>query len=144
MDEQYRISDFEGLRMLPLSERRLKRSPIRDIATMIHSLYCVAHHTLFNNIHIQEKDRQRLLPLDQVWATKMGKVFIRTYLSAMEGLGLISASGDEVASLMRIYLLERALIELETAVENEQNQMTIASRCLFHYLGTMKLFDDEN
>jgi maltose alpha-D-glucosyltransferase/alpha-amylase len=144
MDEQYRIADFEGLRMLPLSERRLKRSPFRDIATMVHSLFCVAHYTLFNNIHIQEKDRQKLLPLDQVWATKMGKVFVRSYLKAMEGSGLISASRDETISLIRIYLLERAIIELETAIDNNPDQITIASRCLFHYLGAMRLFTDEN
>lgn len=144
MDEQYRLCDFEGLSALPMSERRLKRSPLRDIATMIHSLYNVAHHVLYHNVHLQERERQILLPRDQVWAAMMGHSFVESYFSAMKGSKLVTAEFDESKELLRIYLLERALIELEQAINVSQEQINVASRVLVYYMGPMNnLFPDD-
>lgn len=138
MDEQYRICDFEGLAALPMSERRLKRSPLRDIASMIHSLYHVAHHSLYHNVHLQERDRQLLLPRDQLWASMMGHTFIQSYFMAMKGSKLVTATPDESKELLRVYLLERALIELEHAISGTQEEIKVASRVLVYYMGPMK------
>jgi maltose alpha-D-glucosyltransferase/alpha-amylase len=141
MDERYLICDFEGLANSVLSERRLKRSPLRDIATMVHSLYYVAHYSLYNNVHIQEKDRQMILPRDQVWAATMGKAFVRSYIDAMDGTNLVSATPAESESLLQIYLLERALIELEKAIDQSHENLMIAIRSMIHYMRTLNFFD---
>ena len=41
------IIDFEGDPARPLSERRIKRSPLQDVAGMIDSFYHASHGVLF-------------------------------------------------------------------------------------------------
>lgn len=134
MDEKFRICDFEGSATQSLGERRLKRSPLRDIASMLHSLYCAAHFSLIAKVKIQEKDRQLLLPRAQHWAAVMSGAFIRSYLEAMQDSGLISASVPETKSLLRTYLLERALVDIEKSLDFDQTHLPVAARCFQLYL----------
>jgi maltose alpha-D-glucosyltransferase/alpha-amylase len=134
MDEKYSVCDFEGISTLPLSERRIKRSPLRDIASMVHSLYCAAHYSLLNNVRIPKKDHHLLLPRARKWAANMGDTFVQSYLASIQGTSLVLSSPSETQSLLKVYLIERALGDLERALESDSQQLTIATRCLFHYL----------
>ena len=135
MDEKYRICDFEGVPTLPLSERRLKRSPLRDVASLMHSLHYAAQFSLIKNVKIQEKDRQVLLPTAQLWAATMSEAFLLAYLAAMEGTTIIASALVETRALVRLYLFERALSDVEKALEFDHDHIPIAARCLLHALG---------
>ena len=45
--KDFTIIDFEGDPARPLSERRIKRSPLQDVAGMIDSFYHASHGVLF-------------------------------------------------------------------------------------------------
>ncbi len=137
MDEKYRICDFEGFSTLPLSERRMKRSPLRDVASMVHSLYCAAHFSLTKNVQIPKKEHHLLLPKARQWAVRMSDAFVQSYLSSIQGTPLSLSSPSETQSLLKVYLIERALWDLERALESDHQNLTIATRCLFHYLAEL-------
>src|SRR3954468_8503306 len=44
------IKNFDGDYTRPMSERRIKRSPIKDVASMVRSLHYVSHAVLFNHV----------------------------------------------------------------------------------------------
>src|SRR5205085_10492647 len=44
------VTNFEGGAYRSLSERRIKRSPTRDIATMLRSFHYVSHAALFGDV----------------------------------------------------------------------------------------------
>ncbi len=44
------ITNFEGDPGRPLSERRIKRSALRDVATMLRSFHYVSHAALFGDV----------------------------------------------------------------------------------------------
>jgi maltose alpha-D-glucosyltransferase/alpha-amylase len=133
MDEKYRICDFEGPGTASLGERRLKRSPLRDIASMIHSLFWAAQYALVKSIKIQESDRQLLLPVAQQWAAIMGDAFFQSYLVGMQGTSLIPQTIAETNSLVRLFLLERGLVDIEKSLDSAQVHLPIALRCLQYY-----------
>jgi maltose alpha-D-glucosyltransferase/alpha-amylase len=142
MDEQYRICDFEGMSSHPLGERRIKRSPLRDIASMVHSFYSTAHYALMNNVQIQSKDRERLLPQANIWAANMRDVFVRTYFDATKGASINALSFTDAQSLLNILLLEHSIVDLDLALNDNLGHINTASRCLTHYLQVLSILTE--
>src|SRR5439155_5557202 len=48
--KDFSIIDFEGEPARPLSERRIKRSPLRDVAGMLRSFDYASHAALFQQL----------------------------------------------------------------------------------------------
>src|SRR3954467_136924 len=73
------ILDFEGEPARPLSERKLKRSALRDVAGMMRSFQYAAYSALW-----QPAMRKEDVPFLELWADlwyrHMGSVFLQSYL----------------------------------------------------------------
>ncbi|HSJ09707.1 MAG TPA: maltose alpha-D-glucosyltransferase, partial [Longimicrobiales bacterium] len=81
------ITDFEGEPIRPLSERRLKRSPLRDVAGMLRSFHYAAHVALS-----QQGDRVHSGAPDQAderraraWYAHVSAAFLSGYLGVVGG-----------------------------------------------------------
>jgi maltose alpha-D-glucosyltransferase/alpha-amylase len=102
--------DFEGEASRPIGERVLRRCPLSDLAAMLRSLdYAVA--TALNRE--AESDREWLRPWADLWVAKMTDALAAAYFSAMEGATTIPSAEADRLALLRAYLLERALREVE-------------------------------
>ena len=115
------IIDFEGEPAVPLSARRLKRSPLRDTAGMIRSFHYAAHHGLHS---LEERgasrpeDRPALEPWAEHWYLWVSAAFLRGYLEGASGAAFLPTDGDEVESLLTVYLLSKAIYELGYELNN--------------------------
>jgi maltose alpha-D-glucosyltransferase/alpha-amylase len=134
MDDRFRICDFEGLPTMPLSERRIKRSLLRDVASMIHSLHHAAYFSLLNNVKIQEKDRQSLLPVAHQWADAMGQAFLSGYNDFVKDEPGLAIASRESRGLLPMYLFECALNEIEISIESKPENLFVIAQCLLHYI----------
>ncbi|HET6370770.1 MAG TPA: maltose alpha-D-glucosyltransferase, partial [Nitrospiria bacterium] len=76
------IIDFEGEPARPLSERKLKRSPFRDVAGMIRSFHYKAHSGLIHQKSIRPEDVSVLEPWADLWFQYVGGVFLKAYLDS--------------------------------------------------------------
>src|SRR5690606_25993723 len=79
------ILDFEGEPARSYSERRLKRTAIRDVAGMIRSFHYVAFGSLFLDNQIREEDVNKLIPFAEQWYHYMSGFFIKSYLETVKG-----------------------------------------------------------
>jgi maltose alpha-D-glucosyltransferase/alpha-amylase len=61
------ITDFEGEPARSYSERRLKRSPLRDVAGMIRSFHYAAYGGLLLDNQIRKEDINHLVPYAEQW-----------------------------------------------------------------------------
>ncbi|EDY20760.1 trehalose synthase [Chthoniobacter flavus Ellin428] len=103
------IIDFEGEPRLPLSERRLKRSALRDVAGMLRSFDYAVTTTLRNE---RADDVQRLAPWAQAWAETIRDSYLTAYLEAAAGASFLPTSAEDTQLLLEAYQLDKALYEV--------------------------------
>lgn len=119
------ITDFEGEPTKTYSERRLKRSPLRDVASMIRSFHYAAYGSLFLDNQIREEDFPKLIPFVEQWYHYMSGYFLRAYLNTVEGAPFVPADKKDLAILLNTFLLEKAVYELNHELNNRLDWLII-------------------
>jgi maltose alpha-D-glucosyltransferase/alpha-amylase len=122
------IIDFEGEPAHPLSERRLKRSPLRDIAGMMRSFHYAAYAALFSQRDsgiVREEDLSYLETWANLWYFWVGAAFLKSYLPAAAQALIVPQNRDELQVLLDVYLLEKAVYELGYELNNRPDWLKI-------------------
>ena len=109
------IMDFEGEPARPLSERRIKRSPLRDVAGMLRSFHYATYNALFA---LRERGLARTQDLALVqflaefWYLWVSAVFLKAYFDTASRGNFLPQSREELRVLMDAYLLEKVIYEI--------------------------------
>ena len=133
------IIDFEGEPARPLGERRLKRSPLVDVAGMIRSFQYASYGALMRSelgAPVRDEDRALLLPWAQHWYHWVSAAFLRGYLDTVEGTAFLPASDEDRAILLDAFLLQKACYELVYELNNRPDWVDIPLRGLLEILAT--------
>jgi maltose alpha-D-glucosyltransferase/alpha-amylase len=131
------IRNFEGDPYRSLSERRIKRSPLRDVATMMRSLHYVSHAALFGDVPgiIPSSEAH---PTIEKWARTWYRwitcIFVREYLNSASGSEFLPTNPDEVRILLNAYLFERALIEIQYELQYRPQWIRIPLHGILEHL----------
>ncbi|WP_449257731.1 maltose alpha-D-glucosyltransferase [Chlorobium limicola] len=130
------IIDFEGEPARPLSERKIKRSVFRDVAGMMRSFDYAAFNVLMqNNPVIRQEDVLRLQPWAERWSYYVGQHFVDAYFSAAKGYEIIPEEAAQREHLLRGYLMNKAVYELNYELNNRPDWAAIPMR------GILKLIE---
>jgi maltose alpha-D-glucosyltransferase/alpha-amylase len=105
------IADFEGEPARPLSDRRRKRSPLRDVASMLRSFDYVTQSALADG-RLRPEDAARLAPWARMWHLWVSVEFVRSYLAATDRAAFLPEGRDDRSLLLDFHLLKRAVNEL--------------------------------
>jgi len=124
----FMIIDFEGEPARALSARRLKRSPISDVAGMIRSFHYAVHHAL----HVQV-ERGMLTPENRIgvaqwalyWRRWVSAVYLRAYRQTMGTSRLLPSQRSELEVLLNSYLLDKAVYEIGYELNNRPDWLNI-------------------
>ncbi len=118
--DDFSIIDFEGEPARPITERRIKRSALRDVAGMLRSFQYAAHAAL-----IKEKENGApheavadLVHRAEFWQRWVGAEFLKSYLQEASGGRFVPGSRDELRVLLGALLLEKAVYELTYELNN--------------------------
>jgi maltose alpha-D-glucosyltransferase/alpha-amylase len=111
------IIDFEGEPARSVGERRLKRSPMRDIAGMVRSFDYAAWTTLHKNWALLAPDSNRLARGHlgvRLWTGWLSREFVGAYITRLSALrsDLVWPNKDETELVLRCWVLEKALYEI--------------------------------
>src|SRR5205807_2279143 len=74
------ILDFEGEPSRSLGERKMKRSPLCDVAGMIRSFHYAAHSALRKHGTLRGGDAEFVEPWAESWAQHIGRIFLDEYV----------------------------------------------------------------
>jgi maltose alpha-D-glucosyltransferase/alpha-amylase len=119
------ILDFEGEPARPLAERRQKSSPLRDVAGMLRSFSYAALTGLNVATHTRSEDLARLSPWARLWEAWVSSAFGRAYVAATDGTSLVPQNLDDFDTLLRAFVVEKALYELAYELNNRPDWVHI-------------------
>lgn len=106
------IIDFEGEPMLSISERRLKKTPFKDVAGMIRSFHYAAYGQLMLNQNYRKDDMPILEQWARQWFHYVSNYFLTAYLDRAQGQSFIPPNEEGMRLVLRSYLLEKAIYEV--------------------------------
>jgi len=123
--KDFAIANFEGDMARPLSERRLKRSALRDVAAMIYSLYRAAAVSLSKMSAIRPEEADVLKPWLEPWRDVVAGAFLRSYVDEAKGQPFLPKDESSLNVWLEAFLLERAICELELELSEEDGKIEI-------------------
>ena len=122
--------DFEGEPVHSLSERRLKRSPLRDVVGMIHSIHYAAMTTMDRYGAGHPDDLPLLEPWLEAWYVYVGGSYLKAYLHAMKNSPMIPTDMQELDIMLRCFYIHQVVHELGHELNNRPDQVNLHLRGL--------------
>lgn len=110
--------DFEGEPAHSLGERRLKRSPLRDVASMIHSIHYAAVTVMARHGASHPEETAFLEPWLNAWYVYVSGSFLKGYLHTMKNSRLVPQDKKELEIMLRCFLIHRVVHELGHELHN--------------------------
>ncbi len=107
--------DFEGEVTAPISARRIKRSPLRDVARMVRSF----HHAAYAGFHrqvelgvISRENLPKFEPWVRHWNLAVSRAFLQAYCDGMETSEILPRDPEQLRVMLLAYLLNQVVDEL--------------------------------
>jgi maltose alpha-D-glucosyltransferase / alpha-amylase len=150
------IIDFEGEPARTVSERRIKRSPLRDVAGMLRSFHYAAYAGLFAELggppgsarsSIGSPSRREgpheepaVAPVAERWArfwyAWSAASYLRAYVETARAAGFLPGSDRDLTVLLDAHMLEKAAYELRYEANNRPDWVQIPAQ------GILQLLED--
>ena len=118
--DDFVIMDFEGEPARSLAERRAKHPPLRDVAGMSRSFHYAAHAAGGTDA--------------ENWATHSQQAFLDGWRAAVAGSAIEYDAVSE-RELLRFFLIEKALYEVDYELNNRPGWLAIPLRGVLSLLG---------
>ncbi len=113
-DGHWVVLDFEGEPARSLTERRAKRSPLRDVAGMLRSFaYAASASQILNDV-----------PAPHGWETAVRDAFLEGYLEAADTT-LLPPGRQGIDRLLNVFELEKAVYELRYEIDHRPDWVSI-------------------
>src|SRR5262249_31657767 len=128
VESDYYVLDFEGEPARPLGERRRKESPLKDVAGMLRSFSYAAYAALFLHADGQTETFTRLEPWGRAWIRWTSAAFLKGYLSIAGNAAFVPAAPVQRAALLELFLIDKALYELQYELNNRPDWVRIPRR----------------
>jgi maltose alpha-D-glucosyltransferase / alpha-amylase len=132
------IIDFEGEPARPISERRIKRSPLRDVAGMLRSFDYAAREAMRSPWveDLSEESRASLGDWARTWTRWVSATFLGHYFEVAGDSPMLPQSEDELRRMLHAQLLEKAVYEIGYELDHRPDWLNVPVR------GVLDLLDE--
>jgi maltose alpha-D-glucosyltransferase/alpha-amylase len=130
--------DFEGDPSVSISERRIKRSPLRDVASMVRSFHYAAYAGLEQYLERgggAQPDQPRFEAWLRYWALWTGTAYLKAYFQTLGRTKILTADEETLHLMLRAYLVNHTLAELGHELRTTNPRLKIPLRGLLVLLG---------
>jgi maltose alpha-D-glucosyltransferase / alpha-amylase len=128
------IVDFDGDERLSLAERRRKAPAARDIAGFLRSIDCSVRMALERALRRAPDDHGRLSAALSDWRDHAAAAFLAGYREIGTNRRLWPADPHRVEAMLRFFMLEKAVTEIEYELAHRPDWLRIALSNLLHVI----------
>jgi maltose alpha-D-glucosyltransferase/alpha-amylase len=129
--KDFLIVDFEGDPSQDMAARRIKRSPLKDVASMLRSFRYVISHVLTRLSQTGMSSPEALAAPQAAldfWCLWSSSAFLKTYAATVASAGLLPEVAAQRESLLHFHLLQRTIQELITDLNHRPHQAIVPLR----------------
>ncbi len=129
------FSDFEGEATAPISEQRIKRSPLQDVARMLRSFHHAAHagfHQQADRGVIARETLPRFEPWVRHWNLAVSHAYLQAYLSAMRPSRILPEDDASLRVMLLAHLLNRVVHELRQWLRRDPTGVGVPLRAIIY------------
>jgi trehalose synthase-fused probable maltokinase len=112
------IIDFEGEPARSIEERRVKRSPLQDVAGMLRSFHYAAFAPLLGGDRVPGDDVARMGLWAEAWNSRVADRYLAKYFATAKHASYLPATQAEIQTVLELHLLEKAIYELGYELNN--------------------------
>jgi maltose alpha-D-glucosyltransferase / alpha-amylase len=126
--KDFAIIDFEGEPARPLSERRRKRSALRDVSGMLRSFHYAAMGSMLDHLRagtLSPSVLEALGPWARLWQVWASWAYLKEYLNTAGEAEFIPRDREELRILLDAFLLDKAVYELGYELNNRPDWLEI-------------------
>jgi trehalose synthase-fused probable maltokinase len=120
IDGDFYVMDLSGDHTRPMSERRLKAPPLRDVAEMIRSLGYAAQ------VAAHRSGMPEATAHAEHWYRLLGERFVSSYLEASAGSPALPTDPESIDALLTSFELTKALREVHWELLNRPDWLPVA------------------
>lgn len=135
------IIDFEGEPESSIAERKIKHSPLKDVAGMIRSFHYAVSAKLFFSAETSEMDREKLQKAADRWFYLIRETFTETYLKELGPDQKLFASKAELNFLFLLHLLEKAIYEVGYELNGRPDWLKIPLKGVLQVINELEKYE---
>jgi maltose alpha-D-glucosyltransferase/alpha-amylase len=136
--KDFAIIDFEGEPARALSERRRKRSALRDVAGLLRSFHYAALSSMLEHLRagsFSPSVLDALGPWARLWQVWASWAFLKEYLKTVREANLAPREREELRVLLDAFVLDKAIYELGYELNNRPDWLLIPLLGISQVLG---------
>ena len=128
--DEFVILDFEGEPARPLSERRAKQCPLKDVAGMLRSFAYAAQAAMLRAAEAAPEDPDlmaRLVAWSEAWEAGVRNAFLEGYLAETweRGASFLPRGREVLEAVLRAFELDKAVYELHYEINHRPTWVRI-------------------
>jgi trehalose synthase-fused probable maltokinase len=135
-ENDFVIIDFEGEPARSIEERRVKRSPLQDVAGMLRSFHYAAFAPLLGEDRAHGDDVARMSVFAEGWNSEVSARYLAKYFATAKGASYLPATQAEIQTVLELHLLEKAIYELGYELNNRPTWVGIPLQGIGKLLST--------
>lgn len=135
-ENDFVIIDFEGEPARSIEERRVKRSPLQDVAGMLRSFHYAAFAPLLGEDRVAGEDVTRMSVYAEGWNSEVSERYLAKYFETAKGASYLPATQAEIQTVLELHLLEKAIYELGYELNNRPTWVGIPLQGIGKLLST--------
>lgn len=117
--------DFDGVSIRPFSERKIKRSCLREVAFLLRSFHYAVYSSLIQEAKLKSVILSKFYVFAEIWYEIVSKTFLDTYFEKLESTLLIPKLKKDRLLILNILLLNKFFSSVNYEIRRKSQNLII-------------------